>query len=368
MALCMAESLIAKRGVDLVDQLDRYTRWYQEGHLSSNGTCFDIGMTTRAALNRFGKSRQAESGGTDAKASGNGSLMRLAPTPLFFGPSKCGEAVEACGTSSKSTHGGPEAVSCCRYYGGLIVGALQGVDKETLLGEMYCPAEGGRAYWDSHPLAPETVEVARGSFKKLQPPEIVNSGFAVKAMEAALWAFYTTTTFEQGALTAVNLGNDADTVGAIYGQLAGAFYGVQGIPTDWLEKCTFAPLLQFMADTLLALSRSGDIPNDFTLLKEAYDNLEEAYRPLHRRFDPCPRMYTSTEEVDADAQHFTSDFAAAFLSGDTAPLAMQKRRLLRDFTMRIDERRAVVALRAASRSPTAYSVSGNKVKFVLGKM
>src|SRR5574341_1380286 len=84
MALCLAESLIERRGFDPVDQLDRYVRWWREGHLSSNGRCFDIGTTTAAALLRFERTRELWCGAEDPRTAGNGSIMRLAPVPLFF--------------------------------------------------------------------------------------------------------------------------------------------------------------------------------------------------------------------------------------------------------------------------------------------
>src|SRR3954468_6989798 len=77
MALCLAESLIERRGFDPVDQLERYVRWWREGHLSSTGACFDIGGTVRAALVRFVATGRADSGSTDPRSAGNGSIMRL---------------------------------------------------------------------------------------------------------------------------------------------------------------------------------------------------------------------------------------------------------------------------------------------------
>jgi len=86
------------------------------------------------------------------------------------------------------------------------------------------------------PLHPEVDEVAIGSFRKLQPPEIRGSGYVVKSLEAALWAFHDAANFREAVLKAVNLGDDADTTGAVCGQLAGAYWGEFGIPQDWLER------------------------------------------------------------------------------------------------------------------------------------
>src|ERR1039458_3265716 len=168
MALCLAESLVEQKGFDPVDQLERYLRWYREGHLSSTGKCFDIGSTTRTALIRFEKAHEPYCGDTDANTAGNGSIMRLAPVPLFFADDPA-KAIEMSGENSRTTHGAKTAVDACRYLGGLIVGAVMGVEKEALLSDRYSPVAG---YWDQHPLCPEIDEIAQGSFKHLDPPEI----------------------------------------------------------------------------------------------------------------------------------------------------------------------------------------------------
>ena len=81
-----------------------------------------------------------------------------------------------------------------------------------------------------------------------------STGYVVKSLEAALWAFYRSSTFERGALLAANLGDDADTTAAVFGQLGGAFYGVDAIPAGWLEKLAMRDFIREMADNLLALS------------------------------------------------------------------------------------------------------------------
>ncbi len=244
MALCLAESLIEKQGFDPIDQLERYTRWAKDSHLSSNGRTFDIGGTVQAALRTFRATGQPYSGPTDPFSAGNGSLMRLAPVPLFYSEKPL-EAIERSGESSRTTHGAATAVDACRYFGGLIAGAVGGAAKEDLLSERYAPLAG---YWKTNPLAPEIEEIAAGSFKRLNPPDIQGTGYVVRSLEAALWAFHKSSTFREGCLLAVNLGNDADTTGAIYGQLAGAYYGEDGIPSDWREKLARVALINCKGD------------------------------------------------------------------------------------------------------------------------
>ena len=249
MALCLADSLLTCEGFDARDQMDRYVRWWKESYLSSNGRCFDIGGTVSQALRRYQQTGNPLSGSTDPHSAGNGSLMRLAPIPLFFA-ADVEQAIHWSAQSSKTTHGAVECLDACRYFGGLIVGALRGVAKEELLSEKYSPVPG---LWDRSPLCPAIHAIALGSFKRKEPPQIKGTGYVVDSLEAALWAFHNSTNFKDGCLLAVNLGNDADTTAAIYGQIAGVFYGVEGIPASWRQRLVQRELIQTMATELLRL-------------------------------------------------------------------------------------------------------------------
>jgi ADP-ribosyl-[dinitrogen reductase] hydrolase len=258
MALCLATSLVEKQSFDPLDQLERYVRWMREGYLSSNGRCFDIGITVRGALGRFEATGNPYSGSTNPNAAGNGSLMRLAAVPMFFArhPEK---AIEAAANSSRTTHGAATAVDACRYMAGLIVGALSGATKADLLSPYYAPTS---QYWAAHPLVPEIDEIAAGSFQRREPPEIRGSGYVVRSLEAALWAFHRSDNYRDGCLLAVNLGEDADTTAAVYGQLAGAYYGMQGIPPRWLMLLAQQDMILSLADRLFQAAQtvSSELP------------------------------------------------------------------------------------------------------------
>ncbi len=247
MALCLAESLIETGTFDPADQLRRYVRWWREGHLSSNGHCFDIGVTVSSALQRFEQTGEPFCGSTDARTAGNGSIMRLAPVPLFFAGDPRA-AVDRAAESSRTTHGAPEAVDACRYLAALIVGALRGASKEELLADRYCPVPG---LWDDPPFSPRIAAIADGSFRRREPPEIRGTGYVVDSLEAALWSFHRGDSFREGALLAVNLGDDADTTGAVFGQLAGAYYGEPGIPGKWLARLAMREVIETRAGRLL---------------------------------------------------------------------------------------------------------------------
>lgn len=246
MALCLAESLLESRGFDARDQMQRYLRWWREGYMSSTGSCFDIGNTTRAALARFERDGKPLAGVTDADTAGNGSIMRLAPVPMYFRLSPR-YAVRCAGDSSRTTHAAPEAVDACRYLAGIIVGAIHGAPKDALVSARYTPVD---SLWDDHPLVPLIDDIARGSFREKDPPAIRGTGYVVRSLEAALWAFDRSASFREGALLAVNLGDDADTTGAVYGQIAGAFYGVDAIPPEWRARLARRELLEHVAERL----------------------------------------------------------------------------------------------------------------------
>lgn len=245
MALCLAESLVEKNGFDPVHQLQTYDRWEGAGHLSVKGYCFDIGTTTQAAISRFRRTGEPFCGSTDPKAAGNGSLMRLAPAPLAFA-GNLQEAIEKAADSSRTTHAAEECVDACRAFAAMLLAAVVGKGKDEVLA-----AAAGMT------LAPKVADVANGSYRRKSPPAIRGSGYVVHTLEAALWAFHGTDDFRTGALKVVNLGEDADTTGAVFGQIAGAFYGEAGIPAEWRAKLAMLEVIERRADELLAMSGLG---------------------------------------------------------------------------------------------------------------
>ncbi len=223
MALCLAESIV-EVGWDPVDQLDRYVRWRHTGHLSSNGVCFDVGNTVRNALSSFEQTRQPWSGPTHPESAGNGSIMRLSPVALRYAVRR--DIADRAAESSRTTHGAATAVDACRYLAALVAGAVAGRSKQELLDPAFFQS------CETHEIA----AVAAGSFRRKGRDEIRGSGYVAESLEAALWALDQSDSFEEGALLAVNLGDDADTTGAVYGQLAGAIHAEEAIPAAWRAR------------------------------------------------------------------------------------------------------------------------------------
>ena len=247
MALALADSI--KVGWNLNDQAERYVEWMKQGKYSVNGRCFDIGITTSRALHTFMESRDAtQSGGRSESASGNGSIMRLAPVPIRYHglyPSTIPELARLAEESSVTTHASEQCLSACRYMALVLSALIHGEDRTTVLSPHWKPLVELNGIKPLHPLI---LAVAQGSFREKHPPAISGSGWVVQSLEAALWAFHDAESFEEAVLKGVNLGDDADTTGAVCGQLAGAFWGESGIPVALREG-----LARYdMVDTALA--------------------------------------------------------------------------------------------------------------------
>ena len=240
MALCLATSLIACNGFDAADQMRRYWAWYQDGYLSSTGRCFDIGNATRQALHRYHQTGDPFSGSTDPHSAGNGSIMRLAPVPMFYFADR-EQLLHYAGESSRTTHAAAECIDGCRLLAEVLHRALAGQSKEAILfaGDPALVA------------APSIREIARGGYQAKTEAEIQGTGYVVKSLEAALWCFLGTDSFAAAVLRAANLGDDADTTAAICGQVAGAYYGASAIPPHWLNQLTLRAQITTIAESLM---------------------------------------------------------------------------------------------------------------------
>ena len=238
MALCLATSLIDRGEFDPVDQMNRYCDWYENGYLSSTGHCFDIGNTVRQALEMYKQTGNPFSGSVDAYTAGNGSVMRLAPIPMFYFPD-LEKTIYFAGESSRTTHGALECVEACQLFAEILFNAFYNKSKEAILFQITFP-----------PTTPNIKNIALGKYHNKNESEIKGSGYVVQSLEAALWCFYQTSTFEAAILKAANLGEHADTTAAICGQIAGTYYGETGIPPQWLERLTRRDEIAVLAEKL----------------------------------------------------------------------------------------------------------------------
>jgi ADP-ribosyl-[dinitrogen reductase] hydrolase len=238
MALALADSLLAADPFDPRDLASRFLRWWRMGEYSHTGRCFDIGNTTRAALERFERTGEPLAGSSDPRSAGNGSLMRLAPVAIRYSRNAVARR-DAARLQSRTTHGAAEAVDACAFFADLLAEAIEGRSRPDILSPR--GFEG----------AAKIVSIASGSWRGKVRGAIRGSGYVVDALEAALWCVGSTSTFAEAVLKAVNLRDDADTTAAITGQLAGALHGATGIPGNWCEKLLWGSHIVEIATLLL---------------------------------------------------------------------------------------------------------------------
>lgn len=220
LALCLGLSLIEKNGFDPYDQIEKYIKWFRDGYMSCTGNCFDIGNTTKAALLRYEENKEIYAGSIEDPPS-NGSLMRLAPVPLFYFKNLT-ETIKYAGLSSKVTHAPESCIKSCEDLALYIHRALMGNSKAEI-------------FKDSSIDFTKSYEQVSGK------------GTALECLEGAMWCFYHSANFDEGVKLAVNLGDDTDTTAAVFGQIAGSFYGVEGIPEYLLNDLWDKKLIEDVA-------------------------------------------------------------------------------------------------------------------------
>lgn len=207
MAICVAESIIANNRINPQDLMERFCRWFQYGENSSTGVCFDIGNTTVQALRRFLHRGSYQPAHNLAYLSGNGSIMRLSPVAVCWWREP-NQLIDAAVAQSMVTHGSDECVSCCASLATILGAGIRG-----------------------EPLHQQLAEWA----SSIDADQVSNSGRAIDTLEAAKWAVGTNSDFSSAVLAAVNLGGDSDTIGAVAGQIAGAIWGMESIPAEWVS-------------------------------------------------------------------------------------------------------------------------------------
>ncbi len=243
MALALGQSLARGGPFDPRDCISRFVNWYRWGENSCTGECFDIGATTAEALRDFERSGDPFAGSTSPLSAGNGSLMRLSPVAIWGVGRSEEEVAETSRLQSRSTHGALECLDACAGYAVLTLRAINGASREHVLAADNLATDG------------KVAEVFAGSWRSKTRDQISSSGYVVHSLEAALWCVGTTTSFEDAILLAANLADDADTVAAITGQLAGALYGASSIQASWRERLAWHDDIVDLVHRLLATGR-----------------------------------------------------------------------------------------------------------------
>ena len=250
MMFCLAESLC--NGYNVNDIAEKFQMWMHEGYWTADGEVFDVGISTRKAINRLRVVKNpTEAGSTAESDNGNGSLMRILPLAIFTKDLSIDERCEIVKEVSSITHAHNRSVLACIYY---IEFALNVLDSENLE-EAYLNTN----FWLK--LFLEENEIYKNEFQyferilsgkliDLKEDEIKSTGYVMDSLEASIWCLLHTDSYKDCVLKAVNLGHDTDTIACIAGGIAGIYYDVETIPTNWIEQLARVDDILHLAEQL----------------------------------------------------------------------------------------------------------------------
>lgn len=234
MAIATLDSLASGK-VDFEDMMIKFGDWYLNGAYTPTGVTFDIGISCASAINCFltRALQPTKCGGNGERSNGNGSLMRIYPFVLFAIAKKMSaeECAKLCEEASMLTHAHERSKIGCGIYAFLLMRLIEKPEKSSVFAAL---AEAEK-YYTGRDQFSHYQRIFKSDFEKLPEEEIKSSGYVVDTLEAAIWCLLNTDNYRDCALLAVNLGEDTDTVGAVAGSLAGALYGCDDIPKEWLE-------------------------------------------------------------------------------------------------------------------------------------
>jgi len=247
MTLCLADSLIRCKENNIYDQLETYLKWLENGYMSCDGRVRGIGQTVLRSLVYYKKHKKIFT--KNKNRLGNGGLMRIAPIAVFYRDDLY-KAIKEAAISTYVTHSAKICLDVSMLYVGLIVGAINGINKDELLSKDYI----NELLKIDYKFEIEVLDIFLGSYKEKSKDKIISSGFVLHTLESALWSFYNSDSFKESVITAVNLGGDADTIGAVCGMLSGAYYGYDNLHKDLRKIKNFDTILD-IAKLLFHISK-----------------------------------------------------------------------------------------------------------------
>ena len=255
MGLCLADSLIEKKGeFKPRDIMMRFLLWWFYGYNNAfrfdNKSRHSVGLggnisgSFRTYLKTYGQNEYTIYG--NKETSGNGSIMRNAAIPICY-YRDCKSALKYAGLQSKITHQGDEASGCCQLLTFIIVKILNGGQLKEVLNNLgkefqsdccksvYCLAKSEQEGNDKN----RNWNWKDQNFKYSEERARYNPGYigsyCMDGLAMALHVLYYTDNFVDAILKVVNLRGDADSVGSVVGQIAGAYYGIDNIPKEWIN-------------------------------------------------------------------------------------------------------------------------------------
>ncbi len=264
LSVAAMESISRLGEIDYTDIMKNFVEWYEHDKFTAGDVRFDVGNTTARAIENFMLGiAPLECGPTNESTSGNGSLMRIFPVAAYLylkrGNNFDADAMQIVHNFSKITHGSYTCQISCGIYCLIAAEIFDGQDLKTAIHSGIDKAkifyENLREFDDA---AKKCARVFGEDFADIPEDKIKSSGYVIDSLEAAIWCLLNTGNYKDLVLKAVNLGGDTDTIGAIAGGLAGAFYGLEQIPADWLSALKKKFYLEKIAADFYRASERND--------------------------------------------------------------------------------------------------------------
>lgn len=236
LSFCLAEALT--KDFDLNEVANNFQRWLYQNYWTPYGEVFDVGNTTRQAIDRLAAGAKPDlAGGFLEEENGNGSLMRILPLLFYLKDKPIDERFRLTRAVSSITHGHIRSVMACFYYLEFARGLLNNESKFSAYRQLQSSIP---EYLHSLSINPLEIRLfdplLRANIQDLPEEHIQSSGYVIHTLEASMWCLLTTDTYKDAVLKAVNLGQDTDTTGAVTGGLAGLLYGFGSIPVNWVAQ------------------------------------------------------------------------------------------------------------------------------------
>jgi ADP-ribosyl-[dinitrogen reductase] hydrolase len=238
LTFCLVEALCQEGiGEGLFQAIaTNFCRWYREGYWTPDGVCFDIGNTTLIAIENLQQGvNPMEAGETSERSNGNGSLMRILPLAYCYQLLDFPDLINLVHQVSAITHGHLRAKMSCGIYISIAVKLLEEKDKFTAYLEGIQTIKNIYSQNNYLQELSHFNRIFNHNITDFSEDEIRSSGYVIDALEASLWCFLKSNSYSETVLKAVNLGSDTDTTAAITGGLAGIYYGLENIPSEWIE-------------------------------------------------------------------------------------------------------------------------------------
>lgn len=240
LTLCTMDSLT--KGLNYNDMMHKFSLWFNQAEYTPHGVAFDIGHSTALAIKNSMNGKDALTCGGDSEYdNGNGSLMRILPIAFYlykeYGVAmENNDAMSIVHSVSSLTHRHKRSHIACGIYVHIAAYIMSERHIEQAIRKGLLQAF---QYYQQHPDYTDELHHFNRLFDQrfLQLPNqaINSSGYVVDTLEAAIWCLGNTNSYKECVLKAVNLGEDTDTVGAVAGGLAGLYYGLNGIPEEWIN-------------------------------------------------------------------------------------------------------------------------------------